>query len=76
MFIQFLKTINCWINEPLKIRHLKIMIIFDNLPNHRSKLMLEFIKTKDRVYEFLPQYTTSLAPNRLLFPKMKKHWSE
>ena len=61
-FIGFLKTINCWIDEVLEGRHLKIFILLDNCPIHRSKLVLDYMKTTDRMYLFLPQYTPSLAP--------------
>ena len=56
----------------LKRRHLKILIIADNCPIYRSKLVLDYIKTTDRVYAFLQQYTLSLAPIELLFTKLIK----
>ena len=75
-FIEFLKTINCWIDEVLEERHLKIFILLDNCSIHRSKLVLDYMKTTDRVYLFLPQYTPTLTPIELLFGKLKKLLSE
>ena len=75
-FIEFLKTVNCWIDEALEEKHQKILIILDNCPIHRSKIVLDYMKATDKAYMFLLQYIPSLTLIEHLLGKLKKLISE
>ena len=75
-FVEFLKSINCWIDDVWEEKYVTILILLDNCPIHRSKKVLDYMKTTNRVYMFLPQYSPSLALIELLFGKLKKLLSE
>jgi len=59
------------------LRHLpgKLLIVWDQLPTHRSRAVWEFVREqRGRLWlEFLPAYAPELNPNEYIFGHLKQH---
>ena len=71
IFINFLKKTDWVVIMTILILKLKI-IILDNCPYHKSKEAIECFKTLRHKVYFLPPYSPSLSPIKLMFGWIKK----
>src|SRR5262249_60084152 len=59
------------------LRHIAspLLVIWDGLPQHRSKLVKDFVAAQDErlTLEFLPAYAPELNPTEYIFGFLKQH---
>ncbi|MFQ3936830.1 transposase, partial [Leptospira borgpetersenii] len=60
----------------LKKNRKKILIVWDNLSAHKSKMMKEFLKANEKRLrvEFLPPYALELNPQEYIWCRWKKNY--
>ena len=61
-----------FIQDKLKIDIRRWLILFDNAPTHRSKVVKEFIKEESLSVVFIPAYSPELAPIEKYFALLKR----
>ena len=72
IFYQYMIIIEDWNKKTSIFRDKKVVILLDNLPNHRAKLAAKHIKVSKMNYLYLPSYSPQLAPVELSFNTSKK----
>ena len=73
IYKQFLENLEEWLQIRDKKRHRNIILIHDNAPIHRSKILFEFTRDDGYIHAFLPPYTPEYAPVELIFGQIKSH---
>ena len=70
-FTEFLQMIDSWIKMHNLNNNKRVLVLIDNCPIHRSLQTINYMKTANQWFMFLPVYTPSLAPVELIFASLK-----
>ena len=73
IYKQFLENLEGWLSLRYKNKYDNIILIQDNAPIHRAKIVFKFMESDDYTHAFLPPYTPEYAPVELIFAQIKAH---
>ena len=72
IFICYLKKLLNSVKKLEGIPSTRILLILDNAPSHQAKEVLRYLEEDQIQYNFLPHYSSELAPVEKFFSQMKQ----